>query len=274
MRHVQRSLVALVTRHLSLVTDLRGPTAGIWYHLYVILDIFSRKIVGWRAETREDARLAEELVTGAYVREGVEPHQLTLHADRGAAMTSKTLADLLGDLGVAKSHSRPTISDDNPYSESQFKTMKYGPTYPDRFASLDEARAWMRTFVAWYNHHHRHSGIAFLTLDVVHQGQAQAVLAQRQATLDAAYACHPERYPRGRPEAGMLPAQVGINLPRPSRAEASTPATTPAVAAPAPPCDGVGADQTALVAPTSPTGVDVAPPIPNGTTAHVAHVPS
>ncbi|RRR69742.1 MAG: hypothetical protein EI684_14795, partial [Candidatus Viridilinea halotolerans] len=227
------------------------------------LDIFSRKIVGWRAETREDARLAEELVAGAYVREGVEPHQLTLHADRGAAMTSKTLADLLGDLGIATSHSRPTISDDNPYSESQFKTMKYGPTYPDRFASLDEARAWMRTFVAWYNHHHRHSGIAFLTPDVVHQGQAQAVLAQRQATLDAAYACHPERYPRGRPEAGTLPEQVGINLPRPPRTAAS-----------APPDDGVGADQTALVAPTSPTGVDVAPPTSNGTTVRVAQASS
>lgn len=229
------------------ITKLRGPMAGIWYSLYVILDIFSRKIVGWRIELREDSALAEALVADAYRREGVQPYQLTLHADRGAPMTSKLLADLLVDLNVTQSHSRPTISDDNPYSESQFKTMKYGPTYPERFASLDEARAWMRGFVAWYNHDHKHSGIAFLPPDVVHSGRAPEVLAQRQITLDAAYALNPERYPRGRPQVAQLPAQVGINLPTPSVVAATS---GPAEAQPA---DGVGSRVSAALPPLDPT---------------------
>lgn len=197
------------------ITKLRGPQAGLWYSLYVVLDIFSRKIVGWRIETREAAELAEALIAESYRREGVQPDQLTLHADRGATMTSKTLAELLIDLGVAQSHSRPTISDDNPYSESQFKTMKYGPSYPERFASLQAAREWMRSFADWYNHEHKHSGLALLPPQVVHSGRAEEVLAKRQETLDVAYAAHPERFGRGRPRAGQLPKQVGINLPRP-----------------------------------------------------------
>lgn len=196
------------------ITKLRGPTPGTWYNLYVVLDIFSRKIVGWLLDEREDAALAEVLIAESYTREGVPPQQLTLHADRGAPMTSKTLAALLIDLGVAQSHSRPTISDDNPYSESQFKTMKYGPTYPERFASMDAARAWMRWFADWYNHDHKHSGIALLPPAVVHSGRAAEVIAKRQATLDSAYAAHPERFPRGRPSAPQLPTEVGINLPR------------------------------------------------------------
>jgi putative transposase len=232
------------------ITKLRGPQAGLWYNLYVVLDIFSRKIVGWRIETREDAELAEALIGESYTREGVQPQQLTLHADRGAAMTSKTLAELLLDLGVAQSHSRPTISDDNPYSESQFKTMKYGPSYPERFASLQAARAWMRWFADWYNHEHKHSGIALLPPAVVHSGQAPDVLAKRQATLDAAYAAHPERFPRGRPQVGQLPKQVGINLPRPNSSDEPTtasreaqPAATPAsrVSAAQRPLDAGGA---------------------------------
>jgi putative transposase len=215
------------------ITKLRGPTPGLWYNLYVILDIFSRKIVGWRIETREDAELAEALIAESYTREGVLPDQLTLHADRGAPMKSKTVAELLIDLGVAQSHSRPTISDDNPYSESQFKTMKYGPSYPERFASLDAARVWMRRFAEWYNHEHKHSGIGLLPPDVVHSGRAPEVIAKRQATLDAAYAAHPARFPRGRPLAPQLPAQVGINLPHPSTAE-PTPATTGALPAASP----------------------------------------
>jgi len=215
------------------ITKLRGPQAGIWYSLYVVLDIFSRKIVGWRIETREDAELAEALLAESYTREGVQPHQLTLHADRGAPMTSKTVAELLIDLGVAQSHSRPTISDDNPYSESQFKTMKYGPSYPERFASLQAARVWMRQFAEWYNHEHKHSGIALLPPAVVHSGRAEEVLAKRQQTLNVAYEAHPERFPRGRPQVGQLPKQVGINLPRPSVSESTTvtseaqPAATP-----------------------------------------------
>jgi putative transposase len=207
------------------ITKLRGPTPGIWYNLYVVLDIFSRKIVGWLLDEREEAALAEVLIAQSYSREGVQPQQLTLHADRGAPMTSKTLAELLIDLGVAQSHSRPTISDDNPYSESQFKTMKYGPSYPERFASIDAARAWMRWFADWYNHEHKHSGIALLSPAVVHSGQAPEVLAKRQAVLDLAYEAHPERFVRGRPIAAQLPKEVGINLPRPQRTEPTT-ATT------------------------------------------------
>jgi putative transposase len=231
------------------ITKLRGPQPGLWYNLYVVLDIFSRKIVGWRIETREDAELAEALIAESYTREGVQPQQLTLHADRGAPMTSKTLAELLIDLGVAQSHSRPSISDDNPYSESQFKTMKYGPSYPERFASLQAARAWMRQFAEWYNHEHKHSGIALLPPAVVHSGQAPDVLAKRQATLEAAYAAHPERFPRGRPQVAQLPKEVGINLPRPSVDEPTTaasvaqPAATPAsrVSAAQRPLDAGGA---------------------------------
>jgi putative transposase len=216
------------------ITKLRGPYAGLWYHLYVVLDIFSRKIVGWRIETREDAELAEALIAESYTREGVQPQQLTLHADRGAAMTSKTLAELLCDLGVAQSQSRPTISDDNPYSEAQFKTMKYGPSYPERFASLQAARAWMRAFADWYNHEHKHSGIALLPPEVVHSGRAPEVLAKRQETMNAAYAAHPERFPRGRPQVAQLPKEVGINLPRPVTVAEPTTATSEAQPAAAP----------------------------------------
>lgn len=226
------------------ITKLRGPSAGIWYSLYVVLDIFSRKIVGWLIDAREDATLAEALIAESYHREGVQPQQLTLHADRGAPMTSKTVAELLIDLGVAQSHSRPTISDDNPYSESQFKTMKYGPSYPERFASIEAARVWMRRFAEWYNHEHKHSGIALLPPEVVHSGRANEVLTKRQEALDTAYAAHPERFPRGRPFVGQLPKQVGINLPHPSSGEA-TPAT-PEVQPAATPASRVSAAQRPL----------------------------
>lgn len=213
------------------ITKLRGPRPGIWYNLYVVLDIFSRKIVGWLIDLHEDAALAEVLIAESYRREGVQPQQLTLHADRGAAMTSKTLAELLIDLGVAQSHSRPRISDDNPYSEAQFKTMKYGPSYPERFFGLEAARAWMRGFADWYNHEHKHSGIALLPPVVVHEGRAAEVIAKRQAVLDAAYAAHPERFARGRPLAPQLASQVGINLPRPPVADPTAAAEEPQPAA-------------------------------------------
>ncbi len=211
-------------------TKLRGPRPGTGYSLYVVLDLFSRKIVGWLVERREDAALAEALIAESYTREGVQPQQLTLHADRGAPMTSKTVAELLRDLGVVQSHSRPTISDDNPYSEAQFKTMKYGSSYPERFTSLEAARSWMRSFVAWYNHEHKQSGIALLPPVVVHEGRAAEVIAQRQAVLDAAFTAHPERFVRGYPTAPQLPTQVGIHLPRPScvAATSATPEPHPA----------------------------------------------
>lgn len=204
------------------ITKLRGPTPGVWYNLYVVLDIFSRNIVGWLLDRREEAALAKALIAESCRREGIPPNLLTLHADRGAPMTSKTLAELLIDLGVAQSHSRPSISDDNPYSEAQFKTMKYGSSYPERFASLEAARAWMRWFVDWYNQEHKHSGIALLTPDVVHRGQAAEVIAARQATLDVAYERHPERFVHGRPQAPQLASEVGINLPRTSATEPTT----------------------------------------------------
>jgi putative transposase len=248
------------------ITKLRGPTPGIWYNLYVVLDIFSRKIVGWLLDEREEAALAEVLIAESYTREGVQPQQLTLHADRGAPMTSKTLSELLIDLGVAQSHSRPTISDDNPYSESQFKTMKYGPTYPDRFASIEAARAWMGWFADWYNHEHKHSGIALLAPAVVHSGRAAEVIATRQATLDQAYAAHPERFPRGRPIAPQLPTQVGINLPRPSTA-----APTPATPEPLPTAAPVSRGRCA--AETLDTGAAVGQPAPEVPVVGASHAP-
>jgi putative transposase len=195
------------------ITKLRGPRPGIWYNLYVVLDVFSRLIVGWIVAAREDALLAEQLIADACAREAIEPGQLTVHADRGAPMTSKTLAELFLDLGVSKSHSRPSVSDDNPYSESQFKTMKYGASYPERFISLEQARRWVADFVSFYNTEHRHEGIGLLPPIVVHQGRADVVSAARQSTLDGAQTAHPERFVRGRPQPPRVPEAVWINRP-------------------------------------------------------------
>lgn len=198
------------------ITKLRGPVKWTYYYLYTILDVFSRYVVGWLITERESARLAEHLIGETCAKQGIEPDQLTLHADRGSAMISKTVALLLADLGVTKTHSRPHVSNDNPYSESQFKTMKYRPGYPDRFGSIQDARAWARLFFHWYNHEHYHSGLALLTPATVHYGQAQAVLERRQETLQAAYAAHPERFVRGVPRPPSLPTEVWINEPSPS----------------------------------------------------------
>jgi putative transposase len=205
------------------ITKLRGPQPGVWYSLYVVLDIFSRMVVGWLLADREDALLAEQVLADAYHREG-PPSQLTIHADRGAPMTSKAVADLLRDLGVRRSHSRPTVSNDNPYSEAQFKTMKYGPMYPDRFASLADARDWVTTFVQWYNHEHRHSGLGLLTPAMVHGGTANAVVAARQAVLTAAAATHPARFVRGQPTPLTVPTEAWINPPLSTAPPADDPA--------------------------------------------------
>jgi len=197
------------------ITKLRGPQPGVWYNLYVVIDIFSRMIVGWLLADREDASLAEGLIADACTREGIGPQQLTVHADRGAPMTSKLVAELLLDLGVTRSHSRPSVSNDNPYSEAQFKTMKYGSTYPDRFASLADAQTWVSSFICWYNTEHRHSGLGLLPPMVIHQGQAAVVSSARQHTLDVAYAEHPERFVRGRPVPPAVPEAVWINPPLP-----------------------------------------------------------
>lgn len=206
------------------ITKLRGPQPGIWYSLYVVIDIFSRMIVGWLLATHEEALLAEQVLAGACLREGIAPDQLTIHADRGAPMTSKAVAELLVDLGVQRSHSRPTVSNDNPYSEAQFKTMKYGPTYPDRFASLADARAWVTTFVQWYNHEHRHSGLGLLTPAMVHGGTADAVVAARQVVLTAAATTHPERFVRGLPTPPAVPTEAWINPPLTPTTSADDPA--------------------------------------------------
>lgn len=193
------------------ITKMRGPSKGVWYHAYVVIDIYSRYVLGWRIEAIEDGQLAADLVEDIVAEQGHPPGYL--HADGGPAMTSKPLASLLVDLDVRRSHNRPRTSNDNPYSESQFKTMKYMPDYPDRFATIGEARAWMDGFTTWYNHEHRHSGIGLHTPASVHYGTAVEIRDARQQTLDAAYAAHPERFPHGRPQAPKLPERVTINDP-------------------------------------------------------------
>jgi putative transposase len=197
------------------ITKLLGPYPGILFYLYVVLDIFSRYVVGWMLAHREGADLAERLLREAFAKQHIAEGQLTVHADRGPAMISHGVAELLAALGVGKSHSRPRVSDDNPYSESQFKTLKYQPEFPDRFGSFEDAVAFCRRFFGWYNHEHRHSGIAMLTPADVHHGRAQEVLAARQRVLEAAYESHPERFVRGVPEPHRLPQEVWINPPAP-----------------------------------------------------------
>lgn len=195
------------------ITKLRGPATWQYYYLYVILDVYSRYVVGWLIDEQESAILAEQLITESCQKQGIAQGQLTLHADRGAAMTAKTVAQLLVDLGVIQSHARPYMPDDNPFSEAQFKTMKYRPNYPQRFDSKDQAFTWARGFFPWYNQEHHHVALGLLTPAMVHLGQAQSVLAQRQATLDQAYAQHPERFVRGAPVTSPLPSSVWINPP-------------------------------------------------------------
>jgi putative transposase len=195
------------------ITKLKGPEKWSYFHLYVILDIYSRYIVGWMVANRESAVLAERLIALTCKRQGIAPGQLTLHADRGSSMRSQGVAELLVDLGVLKSHSRPYVSDDNPYSESQFKTLKYRPDFPERFGSLQDARSHFFRFDQWYNHEHHHSGIADLTPADVHFGRAAARLEDHQRVLDAAYAAHPERFVHGPPRAPELPMGAWINKP-------------------------------------------------------------
>jgi transposase InsO family protein len=192
------------------ITALKGPTKGIWYKCYVIVDIFSRYVTGWLVTAAEDALLAKDFLAEAIARNGVEPH--TIHADRGGAMVSRPVSELLVDLGVLRSHSRPRTSNDNPYSEAQFKTMKYVPDFPERFGSLEDARRFCDGFFLAYNHEHRHSGIGMHTPASVHFGTAEQIQTQRQATLDRAYLAHPERFTR-RPRPPRLPEVVWINQP-------------------------------------------------------------
>jgi putative transposase len=195
------------------ITKLRTAVKGHHYSLYVVLDIFSRYVVAWTVAEHEAKALAQWLLEEAVLRQKIGPDQLTLHADRGSTMTSKSLALLLDDLGVARSHSRPQTSNDNPYSESQFKTLKYRPGFPDHFGSLADARAFCRGFFTWYNTQHYHSGIANLTPETVHAGRAQEVLQERHKVLTEAYATHPERF-RKAPQPKTAPTHAWINPPK------------------------------------------------------------
>jgi putative transposase len=205
------------------ITKLKGPAKWTCFHLYVILDIYSRYVVGWLIAHRESAELAEQLIAETVEKEHIAPGTLTLHADRGTSMRSKPVAALLIDLDIAKTHSRPHVSDDNPYSEAQFKTLKYRPDFPDRFGSIEDARAHCQRFFHWYNHEHRHGGIGLMAPVAVHEGTAVALTAQRAITLDAAFAAHPIRFKGRAPKPPVLPTAAWIN---PPKAEPSTAAIT------------------------------------------------
>jgi putative transposase len=195
------------------ISKLKGPEKWTCFYLYVILDVFSRYTVGWTVQYREHTELAKALIGQAVDQQQIQPGQLTVHADRGTAMKSKPLAFMLADLGVLKTHSRPYTSTDNPYSEAHFKTLKYRPEFPDRFQNLEQARTFCRDFFDWYNHQHRHSGIGLMTPAAIHHGQAQAIHADRQRVLEAAYAATPERFVRRPPTPPELPTAAWINKP-------------------------------------------------------------
>jgi putative transposase len=199
------------------LTKLKGPAKWVYFSLYVILDVFSRYVVGWMVAHREAAVLAERLIKESCQRQGIVPGQLTIHADRGSSMKSKTVAQLLLDLRVVKTHSRPHVSNDNPYSESQFKTLKYRPEFPERFGCVEDARVFCRTFFTWYNTEHHHSGIGLMTPEVVHYGKAQHVWEERKHVLQAAASAHPERFVRKPPMPPALPTAVWINKPKEER---------------------------------------------------------
>ena len=195
------------------ITKLLGPAKWTYFYLYVILDVFSRYVVGWMVADREGKELARQLIAETCGKQQIALGQLTIHADRGSSMTSKPVALLLADLGVTKTHSRPHVSDDNPFSESHFKTLKYRPDFPDRFGSKEHARSFCQQFFPWYNTEHHHSGLGLLTPEVVHTRRAEQVRSLRQHTLDAAFAAHPERFVRKPPQPPALPTEVWINPP-------------------------------------------------------------
>jgi putative transposase len=196
------------------ITKLKGPVKWTYYYLYVLLDVFSRFVVGWMVALRESAALAQRLIAETCARQGIAQDQLTIHADHGPAMVAKSVALLLADLGIGQSHSRPHVSNDNPFSESQFKTLKYHPEFPERFGSLPDTRSFLRDFFVWYNTLHHHSALGWLTPYDVHYGLAETRRAEREATLRKAFAATPERFVRGMPVPPALPQAVWINKPR------------------------------------------------------------
>jgi len=196
------------------LTKLKGPVKWTCFHLYVILDIYSRYVVGWMIADRECSILAKQLIAQTAALHEIVPGTLTLHADRGTSMRSKTVAELLVDLVITRSHSRPHVSDDNPYSEAQFKTLKYRPEFPARFGCIEDARTYCRAFFGWYNSEHRHSGIGFMTPHNLHFGHAAAINLTRQSALDRAFLAHPERFRQRRPQPPALPVAAWINPPK------------------------------------------------------------
>ena len=199
------------------IAKLPGPLTGLFFCLYVVLDLFSRFVVGWLIAARESAALAEQLIAESCARQDITPGQLTIHSDRGGPMTAKPLALLYADLGIAQSLARPRTPDDNPFSEAQFKTVKYHPTFPERFGGLPDARAWGQRLFQWYNYEHHHTTLGLMTPAAVHFGQAPALFQGRQQVLAAAYAAHPERFVRGLPQPPALPTEVWINPPEPDQ---------------------------------------------------------
>ena len=195
------------------ISKLLGPMKWTYFYLYVILDVFSRYVTGWMVAMRESAELAKRLIAESCQKQRIQPGQLTLHADRGTSMRSKPVAFLLADLGVTKTHSRPHVSNDNPYSESQFRTLKYRPEFPDRFGCIQDSRAFCQGFFRWYNGEHRHSGLGLLTPAMVHYNQTDLVIQQRQQVLNAAYQLHPERFVRSAPRPPAVPTEAWINKP-------------------------------------------------------------
>jgi putative transposase len=196
------------------ITKLKGPVKWSYFYLYVLLDVFSRYVVGWLAALRESATLAQRLIAETCARQGITQDQLTIHADHGPAMIAKSVAALLADLGITQTHSRPHVSNDNPFSESQFKTLKYHPEFPERFGSLQDTRSFLLDFFLWYNAMHHHSALGWLTPYDVHYGLAETRHAEREATLRKAFAATPERFVRGVPLPPALPQAVWINKPR------------------------------------------------------------
>ena len=208
------------------ITKLKGPVPYLYYSLYVILDLFSRYVVGWLVAVNESAHLAERLIEQTCAKQCIGPPQLTIHAARGAPMRSKLVALLFSDLGIAASHARPRVSNDNPFSEAQFRTFKYRPEFPKRFGALEHARAICHDLLAWYNDAHHHSGLSYLTPADVHYGRAPAILDRRHRTRLAAYAAHPERFVSGPPRPETLPTAVWINPPsKTTRQDAPGPTT-------------------------------------------------
>ena len=195
------------------ITKLKEPAKWTYFYLYVIIDVFSRYVVGWMVAHRELSSLAQKLIEQTCEKQHIQPGQLTIHADRGPSMKSKPVAFLMADMGITKSHSRPYVSNDNPYSESQFKTLKYRPDFPERFGAIVDARLFCQTFFRWYNSEHYHSGIGFQTPENVHYGRTEQIIKERQAVLNAAYEKHPKRFKGKPPTPATVPQAVWINKP-------------------------------------------------------------